>query len=315
MSNFTLNLKYPEKSIGIQFKISKFPDGQQDVTITNVEEIEKCSYHRSVTIKSTLSSFKDLELIICATASLKRLKFKEIHLYVPYIIGARSDRKFVEGGNSYVKDVIAPIINSQNYESVTCIDPHSDVLEACIDRLEIINNNELFSFALKNYFIEEKNLDQSDFSKFILVSPDAGSMKKIYKLSDFINYKGDIVVCSKHRDENGKLSKTIVPITSEQHTMLHKGPYKDFFIIDDICDGGRTFINIAKEIKEYFHESGCSESNIYLVVTHGIFSAGLYELSKYFKRIYCTNSFSDVNVLEHSDYTVEENFVKQLNVY
>ncbi len=314
MSNFVLNLRDQERG-NIKFKISKFPDGQQDVTITNVEEINRQPYFKDATIKSPLSSFKDLELIICATASLKRLKFKEIHLYIPYILGARSDRKFVEGGNSYIKDVIAPIINSQNYESVTCIDPHSDVLEACIDRLEIINNHQLFSFALRDYFIEDKGLDQSDYSKFILVSPDAGSMKKIYKLSDFINYKGDIVVCSKHRDENGKLSKTIVPITSEQHTMLHNGPYKDFFIIDDICDGGRTFINIAKEIKEYFHESGCTESNIYLVVTHGIFSAGLYELSKYFKKIYCTNSFSDLNASEHSDYTVDENFVKQLNVY
>lgn len=63
---------------------------------------------------------------------------------------------------------------------------------------------------------------------------------------------------------------------------------KDYIIIDDICDGGATFINIAKEIKKAY-----SCNHIYLIVTHGIFSKGFYELCDYFDGIYCTNSYSD----------------------
>ena len=83
-------------------------------------------------------------------------------------------------------------------------------------------------------------------------------------------------------------------------------------IIDDICDGARTFINIAKAIRE--KQKDCE---LYLIVTHGIFSAGFGELSQYFDGIYCTNSYSDIeppiNFTERHHYIKEK--VKQLNVY
>jgi ribose-phosphate pyrophosphokinase len=60
-------------------------------------------------------------------------------------------------------------------------------------------------------------------------------------------------------------------------------------IIDDICDGGRTFVELAKAIKD-----GRPTAKVYLVVTHGIFSAGFYELNELFEGIYCTNSYEDI---------------------
>ena len=47
--------------------------------------------------------------------------------------------------------------------------------------------------------------------KFILISPDAGANKKIFKVAEQIDYEGDIITCSKHRDVDGKLTKTFVP--------------------------------------------------------------------------------------------------------
>lgn len=126
-----------------------------------------------------------------------------------------------------------------------------------------------------------------NLDNIILVSPDAGASKKIYKLAEQIGYKGDIITCSKDRDKDGKLTKTIVPITDN----IIKSK-KDYIIIDDICDGGATFINIAKELKKLYN---CNK--IYLIVTHSIFSKGFEELSKYFDGIYCTNSYGEI----HSD--------------
>lgn len=123
----TLNLAYPDKS-DIKYKISKFPDGQQNIVIEPTYWITDQLTITAVTIKSRLNNWRDLELITCAVASLRELGIEEIHLYTPYIMGARSDRKFEEGGNNYLRDVICPIINSLNFKSVTCIDPHSDVL-------------------------------------------------------------------------------------------------------------------------------------------------------------------------------------------
>lgn len=143
-----LNLAYPENS-PIEFKISKFPDGQQTIDIINPRTIPQ---YKSVIIKSRLNNFKDLELIICANQALKNLGIEIIHLYVPYFIGSRSDRKFQDGGIHYIKQVIAPIINSQNFKSVTVIDPHSPSLECCVNNFIELKNDKLVLFAIDSIY-------------------------------------------------------------------------------------------------------------------------------------------------------------------
>lgn len=318
----TLNLVDESKS-DIRYKISKFPDGQQNVTITDSGKLNGFLKDTPVTIKSRLNNWLDLELIVCAVSSLRDCEFEEIHLYVPYIVGARSDRKFEEGGNNYLKDVLAPVINSLNFKTVTCIDPHSDVLEACIKGFRKESNLELVKFSIRNII---SSLPQNYRTKLtgnlsddiILISPDAGASKKIYKLAEQIGYKGDIITCSKDRDENGKLTRTVVPINGE-HVQ------KDIIIIDDICDGGTTFVNISKKIKkkiskmqQYEENSELTYGKLYLIVTHGIFSKGFGELSKYFDGIYCTNSYGDAleTFAPYSDLNgYSKDKIKQLNVF
>lgn len=300
-----LNLTDNETS-DIKFEVSKFPDGQQQVKILNLP-YEYIDYGQIeineipvVQIKSRLNNFKDLELIICATKSLRNLGVKHIHLYTPYFLGSRSDRKFEKGSNNYLKDVICPIINSLNFESVTVLDPHSDVLEACLNNFKKIDNTQLVDeFLSSNYGDENVKWDN-----FILISPDAGANKKIFKVAEQIGYAGDIITCSKSRDENGKLSRVEVPYSYRNHGD------KDMIIIDDICDGGATFINIAKELKENSNRKPF-KGKIYLIVTHGIFSKGFEELSKYFDGIYCTNSYKNICEIEYN----REFNVKQLNVF
>lgn len=299
-----LNLVDLDKS-NVKYKVSKFPDGQQNIVISGVpcflggglERGFSLTFNK-VKIESRLNNWLDLELIICAVASLRELNSEfKIHLYVPYIMGARSDRKFEEGGNNYLRDVICPIINSLNFKTVTCIDPHSDVLEACIKGFRKESNLNLLLYSLGQIY-KDLSLNQ-----FILVSSDAGASKKIYKLAEQIGYKGDIITCSKDRDVDGKLTKTVVPVTFEQLKSE-----KDFIIIDDICDGGATFINIAKAIK-----NERKSAKTYLIVTHGIFSKSFEELSKYFDGIYCTNSYRQIN--NSLNFGASKDFVKQLNVF
>ena len=278
-----LNLVYPENS-DIKYKIQRFPDGQQNVVILSISdnndnivtasELQGVPNKGSVQIKSRLNNWLDLELIVCAVASLRELGVDEIHLYTPYIMGARSDRKFEEGGNNYLRDVICPIINSLNFKTVTCIDPHSDVLEACIKGFRKESNIKLINLALNDGILGQGEVRKEGGINWtkenILVSPDAGASKKIYKLAEQIGYKGDIITCSKDRDTEGKLTKCVVPVKDTGPLCM-----KDYIIIDDICDGGSTFINIAKELKKLYN---CNK--IYLIVTHGIFSKGFDELSK-----------------------------------
>lgn len=292
-----LDLTNAERS-DIKYKVSKFPDGQQSITL----DLDNTNFEpgsQSVTIKSRLNSFLDLELIICVNQALIELgikksefRLKEINLYTPYFIGARSDRKFLNGQSNYLKTVICPIINSQNFNRVTILDPHSDVLEACLNNFDKVSNVDFASNAIK-YYVE---------GDLTLISPDAGALKKIYDVSKAIGCK-NVIVANKLRDmETSKIIRTEVPGLDDTPGS------KNFVISDDICDGGRTFIEIAKAIQDVRPKTIFNDK-IYLCVTHGIFSAGFEELEKYFTAIFTTNS-----VKEDSFYANSES-VKLFNVF
>ena len=195
-----------------------------------------------------------------------------------------------------MKQVICPIINSQNFSRVSVIDPHSDVLEACLNNFDKINNFRLVNFALESL--------NGRSAQTAIVSPDAGALKKIYDIAKEFNIT-NVTTASKVRDiSTGDVLRTELPtmdLTDIEHII----------IIDDICDGGRTFIELAKEIKKQ------TDKPIYLIVTHGIFSAGYEKLSDVLDGIFCTNSFKDVNfpTVRVQSRQHSEDFVQQLNVF
>lgn len=269
----------------IKYKISRFPDGQQSITLDMVDA--DLPNKITVSITSRLNSFKDLEIIISANQALREFSYVEnVKLNVPYFLGARSDRKFEAGTSNYLKTVICPIINAQNFSRVTVLDPHSDVLEACLNNYHKHNNHRLVKDALTK--IDNKDGAQS---RICLVSPDAGAYKKIFDVAK--EFKIDnIITASKVRDiKTSKILRTEIP-TLDQHNDIK------YVIIDDICDGGRTFIELAKAIK-----GSRPTAKVYLIVTHGIFSAGFKELAQHFEGIYTTNSYRDVADNEYEEKT------------
>jgi ribose-phosphate pyrophosphokinase len=279
----TLNLINQLKS-DIKYEISKFPDGQQSIVLTDYNYLEH--YSDAISIKTRINSFLDLEILICATQALRTITDRPIALYVPYFLGSRSDRKFVEGGVNYLKQVISPIINSLDFTSVVVLDPHSDVLEACLNNFEKADNHLIVKYALEDLGVI------NSVDEVCLVSPDAGAYKKIFDVARKFNIE-KIITATKVRDmKTGNILHTEIPVL-DQHNDLK------YIIIDDICDGGRTFVELAKAIK-----AGRPTAKIYLIVTHGIFSAGYDQLSEYVDRVYTTNSYKDI---DHS-------FVKQYTV-
>lgn len=302
----TLNLTNPADS-EIKFEISKFPDGQQQVKIVSTDNWGRyASEYKQFCIKTRINNFSDIEILICAVASLRELGAKEIELYAPYFLGSRSDRKFEAGSNNYLKTVICPLVNAIGFGGVKVLDPHSDVLEACLNRFKADSNYNLVYWALQN-------INKDKEANYVLMSPDAGALKKIYKVAENIKYEGEIITCSKSRGIDGKITKTEVP---------HFDITKDILLIDDICDGGRTFIEIAKVVRLRYESYDREKSHVplgklYLVVSHGIFSKGFDELHENFEAIYTTNSYK--NLEPHYDLAgggllITKNFVKQFKV-
>ena len=271
----------------IKYKISRFPDGQQSITLDMVDA--DLPNKITVSITSRLNSFKDLEIIISANQALREFSYVEnVKLNVPYFLGARSDRKFEAGTSNYLKTVICPIINAQNFSRVTVLDPHSDVLEACLNNYHKHNNHRLVKDALTK--IDNKDGAQS---RICLVSPDAGAYKKIFDVAKEFKIDNIITASIVLDIKSVKIHKTELP-----NLPGLVGDDMQYVIIDDICDGGRTFNELAKAIREQR-----ADAKIYLVVTHGIFSAGFAELTRHFEHIYTTNSYRDVADNEYEEKT------------
>lgn len=311
----------------VKYKVSRFPDGQQNLTFVDWDTSlgdaaigwgTNLADH-PVKILSRFNSFKDLELIIAAKQLLNHLHVKEVHLYTPYLLGARSDRAFSDTENSYLVEVIAPVLNLQEFESITVIDVHSDVAQACIKNLIVEDNLKLVRFALTDLYIHQHPTTQIPaealLDRYRLVSPDGGSLKKIYKIADKIGYTEDVLCCSKSRDTEGKLSKIRVPSTTPEELS------KDMIIIDDICDGGRTFTNIATQIHErrIGPNGPAKPGKTHLVVTHGIFSNHIAPLfTGHIDGVYTTNSVKDNSTFDWGKDTDMKQvllYCKQLNVF
>ncbi|MES2386783.1 MAG: phosphoribosyltransferase family protein [Bacteroidota bacterium] len=270
----TLNLANAGNS-DIAYKINRFPDGQSGVELTGQMPEEP----QPVTIKTRLNSFIDLEILLCATAMLRNQGFKETDVYIPYFLGARSDRAFTENGVNYLKQVICPIINAQHYNSVTTLDPHSDVLEACLNNFRKQDNSVLFEASLA-----AMNL-LPPYDNVCLLAPDNGAVKKVNKTADKFNIK-QVSVATKTRDVNGNISNTEIFNLPEADDMR-------YIIVDDICDGGRTFTNLAQILK-----AAKPAAKLYLIITHGIFSNGFNALLNNFEQVFTTDSYKAIDTAD-----------------
>jgi ribose-phosphate pyrophosphokinase len=210
-----------------QVQFRKFAGGECHVKVQfEIPEGE------AVRIVTRLNSSDELMNLCLTVDALRHMQCGRIELFMPYIPYARQDRVMVPGEPLSIK-VFASILNSLQLNKVIVFDAHSDVSVALINNCENTLNHKMVE-----HFISQLKLKD-----YTLVSPDLGAYKKIDKLASKLNYKGDIVTGIKIRDlATGQIIK------SDVNTENLKG--KDCLIVDDICDGGRTFIEIAAALKE-----------------------------------------------------------------
>lgn len=259
--NLDKNFK-PLDGVEIQFESFIFSGGEPHIKIN--PNFDKT---KSITITHRLNSFNDLGLLCIAVDALQRMDAKLENLIIPYFPAARQDRVMIQGEPLSVK-VYADIINTFNFKKVIVFDAHSEVTPALLNNCLVVTNHTFIQKVI-----------QEIGNEVLLISPDGGALKKIYKVSEFLAGV-EVVECSKSRDvKTGKLTGFKVYADDLQG--------KDCLIVDDICDGGGTFIGLAEELKKK------NAGKLYLAVSHGIFSKGFDEL-KCFERLFTTDSFKNV---------------------
>lgn len=245
----------------IIFQNFTFSGGEPHIKIeSNFDVTQK------ITITQRLNSFNDLGLLCIAVDALRRMDVKNMELFIPYFPAARQDRVMIKGEPLSVK-VYADIINGMQFNKVYVFDAHSEVTPALVNNCEVIPNHTFIETVVKVIG-----------NSFKLISPDGGALKKIYKVSEFLGGV-EVVECSKSRDvKTGRLSGFKVYNDDLQGS--------DCLIVDDICDGGGTFVGLAEELKNK------NAGKLYLAVSHGIFNKGFAVLDCY-EKIFSTNSFKD----------------------
>lgn len=232
-----------------------FPDMQPHVNIHSIAEGDEVKLICSIT-----NSDKMIQLLETANA-LDNLFAKKKLLVIPYLMAARFDR-LMQHGDSIDLKVIANLVNSCGFEKVILFDVHSDVSTMLINHSVCISNKQL--------------VEQYQQHNAVLICPDAGAAKKVGKYFDWNNNLQDIVYCSKNRNlATGEL--TLEVLEPEQCKD------RNCVIVDDICDGGATFLAIAKKIQP---------KHLTLIVTHGIFSKGFEKLEEKFDEIIVSDSYN-----------------------
>jgi ribose-phosphate pyrophosphokinase len=256
----------------LNYKFFLFPAGEVGVKLDRSYTFFADRPNRNYTITAQLHNSNDVVSLAMIKDAIEREDMDaKIDLVCPYFPYARQDRK-CDNGEAFALKVFANFINSLNFNSVTVYDPHSEVTPALINRVKVVTQLDILQ-------VFSQFRDRITFGNAVFVSPDAGSNKKVSNLASFCNHNM-FIRADKLRDlSDGRIKETIVYCDDLQRS--------DVVIVDDICDGGATFIALAEALRK----KNCGK--VILYVTHGIFSKGIDALLKNgIDEIYCTNSFT-----------------------
>lgn len=247
-------------------------------------QIKQAEEQVTVKLRAYLPDMTEVWKLILTVDAVRRIQpDAKIRLILPYLPFARQDRVCNKGEANGIS-AFARVINGLGFASVELLDPHSDVAAGAIDRCKVTD--------LAEFMNHYTRMGWMDFGNTWLVAPDAGAVKRVKELVKSLGAAG-MITATKERDlETRELTKTKLDEDTTGRNIL---------IVDDLCDGGRTFIALAKAIRDH----GEPET-LRLWVTHGIFSYGTEVVTEHFDGVYTTNSYQP-DAIGHTDGAGEYN--------
>jgi ribose-phosphate pyrophosphokinase len=282
----------------LQYEHSTFPGGEIFFRLDepSIQHILMMHGNCEVVITAKIYDSQDLLRLIMAVDAIRGVSQThgldplQINLKMPYVPYSRQDR-ICSPGESFSLSAFCKLINSMRLKSVEVFDPHSTVTTA------LLNSSYENMSAYENFIID--SVTHLGDTKFAAVSPDAGALKKVHGITKYLHKKccidGQIIVGAKVRDmSTGEILHTSVDRESLDGI--------DCVIFDDICDGGRTFVELARALKDR------GAGRIGLVVSHGIFSKGLIPFVGLIDWVVSTDSWPEPQPLDGVDY-------RQINVF
>lgn len=250
------------ETLDIDLNQWKFPGGEVGIRLMD-DVFEDETY--TITVNGIVTSDDIISLAnICNALKHNDIPRNQISVTIPYFPYARQDRVCLSG-ESFALETFVDLIDSMYFHRITVYDLHSNV------SIKLLNqSNKIVHEVLQHELMI--NLPKHDW----YIAPDAGSTTKINKHTNVTD--DNLIVLNKTRTSN----KVIHEIVNRRNI------FEQFngkaVVIDDICDGGATFISVAQTLKKINPTISLS-----LAITHGIFSKGLDELKQYYDTIYVVN--------------------------
>lgn len=205
-------------------------------------------------------------------------------LIMPYMPAARADR-----GVPFGLEVYASFINSMLIDQIVIFDPHSEVTAHYLSAFETL------TVAFSHELFDQPHMKAVLNGYTGIIAPDKGAVTRASNMAQLAGLP--VFTATKHRDEEtGRLSNfSIEGLDTDGH----------YLIVDDICDGGGTFLGLADA-------TGLPKEQLDLYVSHGVFSKNALEmLPDKFAYIFTTNSYAplrDLNVSGLEEYPVFRKF-------
>lgn len=265
MTRAAIELRKTVNREPILYTAMQFSGGEIQVRLPDPSPL----YSGGITITARLTTPTSVMELLLVTDALRRQYgwALQLDLICPYLPYARQDRVCAPGEALSLK-VMCDLINGMNFDSVEVWDPHSDVAMALLERAHAVG---------QETFVSRLTLG----SGTLLVAPDAGAAKKIRAVSVATGL--GYIQARKVRDPlTGEISGTEIQWDRVSNYDV------DLLIVDDICDGGRTFTELAKVLRTV------TEGRILLFVTHGIFSQGLSVFDGLIDHVFTANAFPGV---------------------
>lgn len=257
-----------------------FPDGQVHFTISPTKYLVDSD---DVRITTRLVHALDFIELLLVKEVLDHQGVKAVDLFITYMSGARMDRR-IDCDQPFTLKVFAKLVSDAGFNKVVVLDPHSDVTTALLDA------HAVYPIGVLKHLLSLPEYQHDT----VIVAPDAGAIKRVDTMLAAVGSSLPIVQGLKHRDtRTGELTG---------FSMMGDVANKRCLIIDDICDGGGTFVGLAEVLTQ--HEA----STVDLFVTHGIFSKGkrltgianIYTTDSYFTHR-AVKGFSVVPLSDYGD--------------
>lgn len=278
------NVKLLKDGEEVQITFSTFPAGERYVKIEDTSLTNTGNY---VVRLLSADSTSIIDAILLSDALRQLVKYSiEITLETFYLPYSRQDRVCKEG-ESFSLDVIAEML--QNYfDIITTVDIHNKDSEKLFNYAHFSFTNKDVNYATEKFIKVNSNEILfvgvtgilADNTNTYIVSPDKGAVDRATRAMNELQADG-LIIFDKVRI--GNIVKTEVFV--EDTVKLASAD--NLIVVDDICDGGATFISLAESIKKYNEKA-----NLYLIVTHGIFSKGVSELEKYYNIMCVDNEYN-----------------------